>query len=578
MSQSPPEIAELDATLRQSRAQYRSLVESMDLGYILVEVIIDTDDRAVDLRYLEANARAVKMTGAELVGRTTRELSPDFEQHWFDTFGRVARTGVTERHEFTASPLGVWYDFCVFKVGAPETRRVVALYQDITERKRAEATLRDDAVSKAYLLALSDAIRPLLDPVAIQRAATHLLAEHLETARAFYGEAHDDGTFEVQSEHVRGDAPSVMGTYHLDDFRPVGEVLRTGRTYVVDDVLASPDVGRDVGARFESYAVRSQVAVPLVKGGRLVAALMVNQPTRRAWTSLEVSLVQETAERTWAAVVRARSEGALREREEQLRRAHDQLEVRVRERTLELARVNDALKSQLDQRQAADAQIKALLKQMVTIQEEERRRVARDIHDQLGQQITALRLNLQALELPGVLSAPLAEPIGRVRQLADELDQTVDLLAWTLRPATLDHLGLSDALANLTAGWSERFGINATYHGGSDDAHARLAPDIETNLYRITQEALHNIYKHANASHARVTFEHSDGIAALVVEDDGRGFDAHTHEPVVMTRLGLVNMRERAALAGGQLNIASREGHGTVVSVRIVLAPGDLRR
>lgn len=407
MSQSPAEIDELAATLRQAHAQYRSLVESMDLGYILVDVIVDDDDAALDLRYVEANARAIKMTGAELAGRTTRELAPGFEQHWFDTFGRVARTGVTERHEFPASPLGVWYDFCVFKVGAPESRRVVALYQDVTDRKRAEATLR--------------------------------------------------------------------------------------------------------------------------------------------------------------------------EREEQLRGAHDELEGRVRERTLELARVNDALKNQLAQRQAAEAQIKALLKQMVTIQEEERRRVARDIHDQLGQQITALRLNLQALELPGVLSETLAEPIGRVRQLADELDQTVDLLAWTLRPVTLDHLGLSDALANLTAGWSERFGINATYHGGSDDAPAPLAPDIETNLYRITQEALHNIYKHANASHARVTFEHSDSIATLVVEDDGRGFDANPHEPVAMTRLGLVNMRERAALAGGQLVIASREGHGTVVSVSIVLATGDQR-
>ena len=86
----------------------------MDEGYILVDVIFDEDDKPVDLLYREANPAAVRMTGAELVGRRTRELAPDIEPYWFETFGRVAKTGVGERHEFQFAPLDAWYDFYVF--------------------------------------------------------------------------------------------------------------------------------------------------------------------------------------------------------------------------------------------------------------------------------------------------------------------------------------------------------------------------------------------------------------------------------------------------------------------------------
>ena len=567
-------LDELESALRRSQAQYRTLVESMDLGYILVEVIVDEHDVAVDLLYLEANAKAVAMTGAELVGRRTRELSPDFEPHWFETFGRVARTGAGERHEFAAAPLGVWYDFYVFKIGERDSRRVVALYQDITERKRAEDTLRDNSVRQAFLLSLTDAMRPLLDPVAIQGGATRLLADHLDTARAFYGEAHDDGTFEVHTDAVRGDSSSVAGIYRFDDFPPVAEVLRTGRTFVVDDILALPDIAAEVGVRFESFAVRAQVAVPLMRGGRLVAALMVNQPTPRVWTALEISLVQETAERTWAEVARARSEAALRKSEEQLRRAHDELESRVRQRTAELADANAALEAELRERRAAEDQIKALFAQLVTAQEEERRRISRDIHDQLGQQMTALRLHLEALHLGSEDQPALSEPVSRAGMLAEELDQSIDFLTWQLRPAALDHLGLSDALAHLVSTWSERFRIEADY--ASDGVTtARLRTDIETNLYRLAQEALHNIYKHAGASRVAVSFEQRAESVRLTIADDGRGFGVADAQRTANGGLGLINMRERAALAGGALQIESRVGAGTTICVSVVLPLED---
>lgn len=559
-------IDDLRDGLRRARAQYRTLVDSMDLGYILVEIITDDQGRTVDLRYLDANAKAVKMTGADLVGRTTRELSPDFEPHWFETFGRVARTGVGERHELSAAPLNVYYDFYVFKVGDPDTRQVVALYQDVTERTLAQATLTDEATRKDFLLALSDAIGTLLDPIAIQAAATQLLVEHLDTARAFYGESYDDGTFVIATDFVRAEANSVTGVYRFDDFPPVGEQLRAGHTFVANDLVTSPVVDPLVAERFGTYGVRAQIAVPLIKSGRLVAALMVNQPVPRTWTALEISLVQETAERTWAAVVRARSEAALRRSEEALRRAHDELETRVQERTKELARLNTALETELDERRTAEERIKGLFAQLVTAQEEERRRIARDLHDQLGQQMTALKLSLEAL--PVQADPAMSESVDRARSLAEELDRSIDSLTWQLRPAVLDHLGLPDALNQLVTTWSEGFGISARYHSDLWTS-ARFPSDVEANLYRIAQEALHNVYKHAHASGVVVRWQQRERACVLEIVDDGRGFaggeEAH---PQQANGLGLVNMRERAALAGGTLSIQSSAA-GTTVRVAL---------
>lgn len=261
----------------------------------------------------------------------------------------------------------------------------------------------------------------------------------------------------------------------------------------------------------------------------------------------------------------------LRENEQQLRRAHDELERRVRERTEELGQSNAALKAELGERRAAEEQIKTLFKQLVTIQEEERRRIARDIHDQLGQQMTALRLNLEAMWLEAGAHPPLAEQVAKAGQLAEELDHSIDVLTWQLRPATLDHLGLPDALGHLVSSWSDRFQVAADYDTVGV-AELRLASDAESNLYRLAQEALHNVYKHADASQVRVSLTNRDGRLLLMIADDGRGFDLSKLSPAA-AGLGLVNMRERAALAGGEFRLDTSPGRGTTVSVTLRRVP-----
>jgi PAS domain S-box-containing protein len=257
--------------------------------------------------------------------------------------------------------------------------------------------------------------------------------------------------------------------------------------------------------------------------------------------------------------------------EEALLRAQDELEQRVRDRTAELASTNRELAAEVQERRAAEAQVKALFRRLVTVQEEERRRIARDLHDQLGQPMTVLRMELDALASRSADPSSFTSQAARMRGIAEELDRNIDFLTWDLRPAALDHLGLAAALAKLVNGWSERFGIAAEF-GASWPERCRLPPEAEANLYRLTQEALHNIAKHAAARHVSLLLEHRADQAVLIIEDDGRGFvvDDVSTEPA-RGGLGLVSMRERATLVGGEFHIESAPGQGTSIYVRIAM-------
>jgi PAS domain S-box-containing protein len=257
--------------------------------------------------------------------------------------------------------------------------------------------------------------------------------------------------------------------------------------------------------------------------------------------------------------------------EDALLRAQDELEQRVRDRTAELARTNSDLAAEVQERRAAEAQVKALFRRLVTVQEEERRRIARDLHDQLGQPMTVLRMELDALASRSADPSSITSQAARMRGIAEELDRNIDFLTWDLRPAALDHLGLAAALAKLVNSWSERFGIAAEF-GASWPERCRLPPEVEANLYRLTQEGLHNIAKHAAARHVSVLLERRTDQAVLIIEDDGCGFvvDDVSTEPA-RGGLGLVSMRERATLVGGEFHIESVPGIGTSIYVRIAM-------
>ncbi len=260
-----------------------------------------------------------------------------------------------------------------------------------------------------------------------------------------------------------------------------------------------------------------------------------------------------------------------KEAEEMLRRAHEKLELRVRERTAELAHANESLRAEMLERERAERGRTELLGRLVFAQEEERRRIAREMHDQFGELLTALARRIEMLREACGESPDQAAQVEALAALAQQLDRDVDHLVWELRPTALDDLGLRAALANYVQDWSKRVNIRAELHtsGLLDD---RLPGDVETTLYRIAQEALTNIAKHSRADTVEVILERRPDHVLLIVEDDGAGFDTAA-TAAAGGGFGLLGMQERAALVGATLEIESAVGKGTTVLLRLAAVP-----
>jgi signal transduction histidine kinase len=223
----------------------------------------------------------------------------------------------------------------------------------------------------------------------------------------------------------------------------------------------------------------------------------------------------------------------------------------------------------LTQRDLAAAARNVLLQRMMSASEEERRRISRDLHDQLGQHITALMLGLRAME-NSIGDSALVGQARRLLTIAEELGRDAHRVALNLRPMALDDLGLYSALASYIDEWKRRSGIRVHYNVTAD-ADKRLPEDVETVLYRAVQEALTNVFKHAQARQVSVVLGANDGEVMAVIEDDGRGFDAQFafEAAAKAQRLGLLGLRERVQLVGGSIAIESVRGRGTTVYVRI---------
>ena len=206
------------------------------------------------------------------------------------------------------------------------------------------------------------------------------------------------------------------------------------------------------------------------------------------------------------------------------------------------------------------------VRRIVSAQETERGRIARDLHDSLGQMLTALRMTLE-----GYQAKPGRDEIGRALEIANDLDKELDFLAWQLRPSVLEELGLAAALPRFVEEWSRHYELVARYRSAFEPG--QLSSEAEVTFYRVAQEALNNVAKHARARRVDVMLEARQGAVVLLVEDDGAGFDVGD-EQAIARRFGIVGMRERARLAGATLQIESSPGKGTSVFLRCSIGSG----
>jgi len=230
-------------------------------------------------------------------------------------------------------------------------------------------------------------------------------------------------------------------------------------------------------------------------------------------------------------------------------------------------------KNVTDRKRAEDERDR-LLQRLITAHEDERRHLSRELHDNIGQYLSALLLGLESCARLPQLPAAAVDQLSYLKETTKQLELDVHGVALELRPTTLDDLGLEAALSSLTREWARRHDerIRAVFNStGFTKPAERLSSDVEVAIYRVVQEALTNVSRHSKAAVVSVILARDDRNVQVIIEDDGVGFDVENlmSDPIEDRRLGLVGMQERVQLVGGEFKIES--GAGTTIVVTIPL-------
>ena len=450
-------------------------------------------------------------SAANVIAEDFRIVRPDGSIRWVSTHGSVIRDS------------------------SGNALRVCGFAQDITERKEAEnerarllASQTDARALAESALAKLHAIESITDTALGRMALDELLTELLARLRRALG-ADYAGVHLLNEQRTgftmrAGDGMDMSNAAAIRvplDSPLSGRVLKEGRALILNDVPAA--VSAEWHRIFASIGVSpsSAMGAPLVVEGKVIGVVTISSRANRQFTEEELDLLRVVADRAAPAIERSRLMESVR---------------------------------------AARERLETLSRRLLTVQEEERRRVAIELHDELGQVLTAVKIGLQSMP------AQLNESIHSV----DRAMETVRDLALDLRPAMLDDLGLAAALR----WYADRFAQqNHVEMRIAIEEVPQLDPGLATTSFRVAQEALTNIARHAAAKNVWLELHRTSSELELAIRDDGIGFDvdAARERAARGASLGLLGMEERVSLAGGSIVISSTPAKGTEVRARFPL-------
>src|SRR6202522_4061687 len=512
-----------------------SSTEELTLAAVL-DTMIHPEDRD---RYAQGVTQSLRIDGDRKLEEEIRIRRRDGQERWISVTAQVH-----------------------FADGR-EADLMIGLIGDITERKRTELALRESEERQAFLLTLSDALRPLADAIEIQETAARIVCEHLKANRVGYAEDRGDGKTVAITRQFADRVPPIEAANRNRDY---GEMLlnelRAGHTVVRNDLANDLTLTDDEKAADAALQLGAAVKIPVVKAGRLVAVLFVHYRQAHHFSANEVALLVEVAERIWAAIERAKVEAKLRDSEERFRRLAESLESEVRARTKELEARNAEVLLQAET-------VQTLSSSLMQVQDDERRHIARELHDSAGQTLTVLGMNLATVsQLADGADPQLREQVSELQKAVDQLTQEIRTTSYLLLPPLLDEIGVWAVLKWYVEGLSERSGLKITLDLPQD--LGRFSRDAELVVFRVVQECLTNIHRHSGSKTAAIRLRLADGIVSVEVQDSGKGMSIEklTEIESSASGVGVRGMRERVRQLGGRIHIHSNDS-GTTVSIAL---------
>jgi PAS domain S-box-containing protein len=495
-------------------------------------------------RYTSVNRRSIELMSLrveDVIGRRLWDLFPDLvDTPFHEAALRAVEENIVTRVEYVY-PLGSdrWLEARFH----PSADGVTLVTSAISERKRAEEAIRTRARQQEVVARLGreallgNDLRTLMDHTVA--AATVTLSDALCVLLEVL-----PGRRQLQFRAGVGWRSTAGGQVIVDagSGSLFSYALRSTVPLIIED-LATHSALRTPKLLTDNRVVSGMSVVVGAPDGEVWGLLGAFTRAHRRFTTEDVNFLQAVAHVLAAAIHReAVTEALAGER--------TKLEERVVQRTRALAGANQRLKQ--------------LSGRLIEAQESERRHIARELHDETGQALTALRMNLESIRM-GIEDQPADCKIGESIDIVDRLLEQVRNLSLDLHPAVLDDFGLPAALRFYSRRLAQRGGLALDLD--IDDFAERPPPAIEASCFRVAQEALTNIVRHARAQRVAVALRRDGAMVQLRVRDNGIGFDAAAgpNETPGDRHLGLLSMRERVAMAGGEIAISSKPGDGTEI-------------